>query len=184
MAVFPEDQSIPEEVLRVLWDLSDVDTRDCMTRLASRSLATRAKAGGSEALILHDLQGDLIRKRREKNLPGLHLRLVKAWDSLPKLPDTYAWRWVAYHTMKAGRKDDLRQLLLNFSYLEAKLTVTDANALITDYHYLVDEEDSRLMVSAIRLSAHVLSRDSRQAFRRTRAGIGLRRALYSSGGDF
>ena len=46
------------------------------------------------SLILHDLQRDLIHKRREKDLPGLHLRLVEAWDALPKLPDTYAWRWV------------------------------------------------------------------------------------------
>ena len=42
LAVFPEDQPIPEEALRVLWKLDDVDTRDCMTRLVARSLATWA----------------------------------------------------------------------------------------------------------------------------------------------
>jgi hypothetical protein len=51
---------------------------------------------------------------------------------MPKL-DSYAWRWVGYHMVKAGRQDDLRQLLLNFNYLQAKLIATNANALIADY---------------------------------------------------
>jgi len=40
LAVFPEDQPIPEQPLRVLWNLDEADTRDCMTRLVARSLAT------------------------------------------------------------------------------------------------------------------------------------------------
>jgi len=58
---------------------------------------------------------------------------VEAWDALPKLPDAYAWRWLAYHLVQAGHKDDLRQLLLNFGYLQGKLLATDVNALIGDY---------------------------------------------------
>jgi APAF-1 helical domain len=113
-----------------------------MAHLVARSLGTWATDGVS--LILHDLQRDLIRKQRERDLPGLHLRLVEAW-ALPKLPDAYAWRWIPYHLVQAGRKDDLRQLLLNFIYLEAKLTATGANGLITDYDYLADEEEFRLI---------------------------------------
>jgi hypothetical protein len=130
LAVFSEDRPIPEGPLRVLWNLDDVDTRDCMERFAARSLAMWATDGSS--LILHDLQRDLVHKRREKDLPGLHLRLVEAWDALPKLPDAYAWGWIGYHMVKAGRKDDLRRLLLDFNYLEAKLFATDTNALIAD----------------------------------------------------
>jgi hypothetical protein len=95
LAVFPQDQGIPEIASRVLWNLDEIETRDCMGRLVARSLATWTT--GENALILHDLQRDLIRKRREKNLPSLHLRLVEAWDALPKLLDAYAWRWIAYH---------------------------------------------------------------------------------------
>jgi WD40 repeat protein len=131
-----------------------------MTRLVARSLATWAASETS--LILHGLQRDLIHKRREKDLPRLHLRLVEVWNALPKLPDTYAWRWIAYHLVQAGRKEDLRRLLLNFNYLEAKLAATDTNALIADYDYLFDDADLRLVQSAIRLSAHVLIRDGRQ----------------------
>jgi WD40 repeat protein len=44
---------------------------------------------------------------------------VEAWDALSKPPDTYVWRWVGYHLVHAGRKDDLRRLLLNFDWLQA-----------------------------------------------------------------
>jgi len=166
LAVFPEDQPIPETTLRVLWKLDARRTRKCMDAFTERSLATIAaeapSAGVTSTLNLHDLQRDLIRKRREKDLPGLHLRLVEAWDALPKLPDAYAWRWVGYHMVEAGRKDDLRRLLLNFNYLQANLTATDTNALIADYDYLANEEELRLIQSALRLSANVLARDARQ----------------------
>jgi hypothetical protein len=41
-AVFPEDQSVPESALIVLWKLDEIANRDCMTRLVARSLATWA----------------------------------------------------------------------------------------------------------------------------------------------
>jgi hypothetical protein len=68
LAVFPEDQPIPESALFALWKLDDIDTRDCMTRFVARSLGTWAT--GETSLILHDLQRDLIHKRREKELPS------------------------------------------------------------------------------------------------------------------
>ena len=160
LAVFPEDQPVPESALSVLWRLDTIDTRGCMARLATSSLAGWAM--GESALLLHDLLRDFVHKRREKDLPGSHLRLVEAWDALPKLPDAYARRWVAYHLVEAGRNDDLRRLLLNFDYLFGKLTATDANALIADYDYLADEENLRVVQSTIRLSANVLASDARQ----------------------
>jgi hypothetical protein len=160
LPVFPEDHPIPEEPLRLLWNLDDVDTRDCMTQLVARSLATWAASETS--LILHDLQCDLIRKRREKELSGLHGRLVDGWGELTKLTNDYAWRRVAWHLKGAGRASELRRLLLNFDWLQAKLGATNPNALIADYNYLAEDSDLRLVQSAIRLSAHVLARDQRQ----------------------
>jgi hypothetical protein len=86
----------------VLWNLDEMNTPDCMGRLVARSLARRSEAAGSETLLLHDLQRDLIHKRREMELPGLHFRLVESWNALPKIPDVYAWRWIAYHLIQAG----------------------------------------------------------------------------------
>jgi WD40 repeat protein len=165
LAVFPEDQPIPETALRVLWELDARRTRKCMNTFAERSLATIAAESSADVtstLSLHDLQHDLIRKRRERELPGLHLRLVESWDALPHLPDPYAWRRVVYHLAQAGRKEDLRQLLLNFDYLQAKLAATDPNALIADHDYLPEDKELQLVQSAIRLSVNVLARDARQ----------------------
>ena len=98
--------------MRLLWGLDETKTRDCMGRFVARSLATRAT--DESALLVHDLQHDLIHKRREKELARLHLRLVEAWDALPKTPDAYAWRWIAYHLVQAGRNDELQRLLWDF----------------------------------------------------------------------
>jgi WD40 repeat protein len=159
LAVFPEDQPIPEGVLTILWKLDETDTRDCITRFVARSLGRWATDGTS--LMLHDIQRDLIHKRREKDLPELHLRLVEAWNALPKL-DSYAWRRAAYHLVNAGHKDDLRRLLLDVEYLQSKLAATDPNALIADYEHFTNDKELGLIQSALRLSGHVLARDCRE----------------------
>jgi WD40 repeat protein len=112
--------------------------------------------------MLHDLQRDLIHKRREKELPSLHGRLVDGWGELTKLADPYAWRWVTRHLKEARRTVELRELLFNFDWLQGKLKSTDVNALLSDYDYVTGEQDLLLVQAAIRLSAHVLARDPRQ----------------------
>ena len=161
MAVFPEDVPIPEGPLRILWNTDEIDTRECMARFVARSLATWSATEG-DALILHDLQRDLIRKRRENQLQSLHSRLLEGWSDLLKLPDTYAWRWTPWHLKQAGWTAELRQLLFDFDWLKAKLETTNANALIADFDLAPEEEDLRLVQAAIRLSTHVLVRDPDQ----------------------
>lgn len=74
----------------------------------------------------------------------------------------YCLRHLAGHLHEVDRDRDARGVLLNFDFLLAKLEATDVNALIADYEYLPEDSDLRLVQSAIRLSAHVLSRDPRQ----------------------
>src|SRR5580693_1353510 len=57
----------------------------------------------------------------------------------------YAWRWTVYHLVQTGRKDERRRLLLDFDYLQAKLSTTDANGLIADYDFLADEKEFRVI---------------------------------------
>ena len=127
-----------------LFALLDLDLRTGIVRLHDESRLYLGRAIASE--------------EAEK----LHLRLVESWDELPGLPDVYAWRSIAYHMVQAGRKDDLRRLLLDFNYLQGKLSATDPNALIADYDYVVSEQEMKLIQSTLRLSAHVLARDSRE----------------------
>jgi hypothetical protein len=70
--------------------------------------------------------------------------------------------WMRTESQDGRRKQDLHRLLLDFYYLQGKLSATDPNALIEDYDYLQKEWDLSLIQSAIRLSASALSRDFRQ----------------------
>jgi WD40 repeat protein len=161
LAIFPKGQPIPERALRAFWGLDELDTRDLMARLSGRSLAAMSDADDGDAITLHDLQCDAIRKRRERSMPSLHLRLANAWGMLPDRSDAYAWRWLSFHLVAAGRHAELQRLLLDIEYIEAKLLVSGAIALISDFDY-VDDEDTWLVQSAIRLSAHVLIEDPSQ----------------------
>jgi hypothetical protein len=79
--------------------------------------AEESSVGVTSTLNLHDLQRDLIHKRREKVLPGLHLRLVEAWG---RATETSGYLCVALDCVslgegvKADRKGDLRRLLFDF----------------------------------------------------------------------
>jgi WD40 repeat protein len=59
--------------------------------------------------------------------------------------------------VKAGRQEDLRQLLLNFNWLQAKLEASDVYALVSDYDYLSTDADLVTLQSVLRHSAHILA---------------------------
>jgi len=179
LAVFPEDEPIPEGALQALWDLTPAKTRACMDRLAAGSLAAVQQVGGKAALLLHDLQGDYIRKQREKQLPALHACLLNAYatrcevkEQKPEVSreskwsqgpdDGYFFQRLAWHLKQADQYKELRVLLLDFNWLQAKLEATDVVALIRDHEYVRDDEELCFVEAALRLSAPAISRDKNQ----------------------
>ena len=179
LAVFPEDEPIPEGPLQVLWGLTPAKTRACMDRLAARSLATVQQVGDKAALLLHDLQGDYIRKQREKQIRALHTRLLNAYAARceaqkqhPKVSreskwaqgpdDGYFFQRLAWHLKQAGQDKGLRSLLFDFNWLHAKLNATDPVALLADFDYDKADEKLGLVQSAMRLSSHALWPDKTQ----------------------
>jgi len=167
-AVFPEDTPIPEAVLETFWKpegLDEYDTKEVLDLLVNRSLARRDRDG---RLSLHDLQFDYLRKQVE-DLTELHNRLLEAyrqkcrdgWHTGPD--DGYFFQHLASHLIKAGRKDELRTLLLDFDWMKAKLGATDVPSLVADYDSLLPEDsDAFLVRDALRLSAHVIAGDKAQ----------------------
>lgn len=164
LAVVPEEVAVPESVLETLWapaGLLAVDARDLCAKLVARSFVQRDREG---RLRLHDLQADYLR-HETRDLRRLHGRLVDGYsarypDGLSRgADDGYFFQWLPWHLRGAGRLAELRELLLCFSWLEAKLAATDINALIADYDALPDEGELRLVQAALRLSAHVLVED-------------------------
>jgi WD40 repeat protein len=76
--------------------------------------------------------------------------------------DLYGLRHLPEHLFEAGTTENLRRLLFDFDWLQAKLYATDVNALIADYDSLPNGADLRLVQGAIRLAAHVLTQDRTQ----------------------
>ncbi len=161
LAVFPKDASVPSAAVEVLWSvagLDAIDARELIDRLVARSLAQRDEAG---RVSLHDLQGDYLR-RQAGDLRRLHERLLDGYRSRALEgfargePDGYLHDHVAAHLARAGRRQELRELLSDYRWLEAKLRVSDFQALLTDYEELEASDPLRRVGQALRLSAHVL----------------------------
>ena len=162
LAIFPEDVPIPEAALKTLWaDLKPLQVRTLVTRFRDRSLA---RLDADNRLTLHDLQRDFVRKRAS-DLPARHVRLVEAyrsqcqngWASGPD--DGYFFRFLPHHLAAAGRRDELKALLADYAWIEAKLKATDVQSVISDYDLVANEPDLSLVQRALRLSIPALSRD-------------------------
>ncbi|BAY07666.1 NB-ARC domain-containing protein [Calothrix sp. NIES-2098] len=173
-AVFPEDTPIPEAVLQTFWQplgLNQSKTQDVIDELVNKSLALWDEAGN---LRLHDLLFDYVRKQyatlatESEGIRFLHNRLLNAysekypqgWHSLDN--DGYIWENLAYHLLAGGGEEELKQLLCDFRWLQAKLENININALLADYDFLPEDENLQLIQGALRLSAHVLNEDKQQ----------------------
>jgi hypothetical protein len=80
------------------------------------------------------------------------------WESR----DQYGLLHIAVHLGKAGRKDDLRSLLLDYAYLRGKLEAAGIAGLLSDLDMLPQDLAVARIASALRASAHALARDSKQ----------------------
>ncbi|MBD2459114.1 hypothetical protein H6G80_34330 [Nostoc sp. FACHB-87] len=166
-AVFPEDTPIPVAVLQTFWEpegLDELDGDEIVTTLVNRSLAQQDQSG---RLTLHDLQLDYVRKQ-VNDLPALHEQLLEAyqgkcgdgWATGPK--DGYFFEQLGYHLLQANRRDEFRQLLLEFNWLQAKLSATNVTSLIADFDIFPKDEELRLVQQAILLSLKAIAKDPEQ----------------------
>jgi WD40 repeat protein len=166
-AVFPEDTPIPEAVLSVFWAPRGQDqfqAQDMLDFLVSRSLLGRDEDG---RITLHDLQFDYVRKQVD-DLPGRHAALLDAyaarcphgWPSGPR--DGYFFEHLAYHLDKAKREAELRDLFLDFEWLQARLAATDVTGVLKDFDYLPQDSELRLVHDAVKRSAQILRGDPTQ----------------------
>jgi hypothetical protein len=117
LAVFPEQQPIPEVVLRTLWSvdrLDDYDVQDVVDTLVDRALLRHDAVAG---VILHDLQFDYISKQAA-DLPALQHALLSAYRA--RVPggrwfdiedDGYIHDRLTWHLEMAGLTEDLHGLL-------------------------------------------------------------------------
>jgi WD40 repeat protein len=171
LVVFHTYKKIPEAAIMTLWmhtdGLKERNARKLLTTLNSKALLTLEGETPQRFVTLHDLQHDYLRTI-EGDRKKLHVELLEAyrqeckdgWSGGPN--DGYFFENLGYHLVEAGRKDELRKLLLDFEWIKANLEATDANSLIRDYDFILDDKNLQLVQGAIRLSAHIISRDKFQ----------------------
>lgn len=74
----------------------------------------------------------------------------------------YTLEGLPSHLSEADKKKDLCRLLIDFDWIQAKLTAVNVNALIMDCNLISNDKALRELQEAILLSAHVLAKDKTQ----------------------
>ncbi len=160
LAVFRKDALIPLAAAATLWDLDEFDTEDLVQQLDSAALIDFDLKTGS--LRLHNVLRDYFETQLD-DPEALHRRLVERWlTTIEALPDTYGWTWIGWHLYCAGASDRLRELLLDFDWLRARLDQVPIQSVLQDYDLLPDDDDLRMLRDALRLASHGLSFDAGQ----------------------
>lgn len=167
LSVFPAAEDIPLAVVRSLWGLGTIEARKLGKRLRDLALVSFDPWAGT--LRMHVVVSGFLLGRRRGELSLLQGRLVDAcrpesgrWADLPA-GETYLWRHLAGHLVGAGRREELRETLLDFSFLQAKLEVMDVHSLIADFDLAAGKDgDLSLVREALQLSAGALSSDPTQ----------------------
>jgi WD40 repeat protein len=175
LAVFPPTEGVPQDPVLRLWrhtnGVTDREARKLLATLAQKALLLLAREAKLCRVSLHDLQYAFLKasaQEKEGGLTGLHQCLLAAygkecgedWANGPD--DAYYFQHLAYHLSQAGRLDALRRLLMDFTWLRARLAATDIQGLIKDYDFLGEDSEISLVQGALRLSANALAQDREQ----------------------
>ena len=167
LAVFAGRGPFPREAAAALWrpGLEDGEVGDLLTELAGRSLLTAAGEGWYAA---HDLQYDVLKRRLgSAGLAAAHARLLAGYrTSYPggwadSATDRYLSSALAGHLRDADCDSELRALLTDVAWIQARLAAAQLPGLLADYGYASDPLSEQL-ARALRLSAHILAADPGQ----------------------
>jgi WD40 repeat protein len=179
LAVVPEDVAMPVSVVGRMWahtaHMKEYESRQVLADLDKKGLLYLEGQGRTASVRFHDLQRDFLQLAAD-DVRKLHATLLdafaatlgpptsethRAWWTLPA-DERYLWRHLGHHLSRADRRDELRQLLLAYDWISAKLGTTDINALLSDFDALAGDRAGRVLQGALRLSAHVLAKDHAQ----------------------
>ena len=168
LAVFPEDVNVPIDTVALLWaktgGLDELETEVLLQRLFGLSLLFDFDLA-TRRIRLHDVIRAYLRGEIGDGLAALDRELVEAyrvrclegWATGPN--DGYFFQYLPGHVAGGEQLDELRALLLDVAWIEAKLRATDVGALVQSHERFGRDQTVRRMGEALRLSAHVLARD-------------------------
>ena len=168
LAVLPEDENVPLDVIEALWaeiaNFDEDDSDDLVRRLSGLSLLQNLDLG-AKTLRLHDNMTWYLRDcAGPDGCSAAHATMVKAfsktcdgpWEQLPK-EATYAWEFLIHHLRAAKHEDEADRLLSDYAWIKAKLHASGAAALFRCYLPESPNENVRLVGQAIALSVPALT---------------------------
>jgi NB-ARC domain/WD domain, G-beta repeat/APAF-1 helical domain len=167
LAVFGRYGPFSRDAARALWpaELPDAEVADLLESLTGRNLLMTAGEGWYTA---HDLQYEALERRlgaaglaaaHARLLEGYRLRYPGGWAE--SAGDPYLARALAGHLHNAQLGDELRAVLTDTAWIQARLTHGQVPGLITDYGYAGDPL-TRQILRALRGSAPILVADPDQ----------------------
>jgi len=160
LAIFSVAKAVPLSAASALWGLDAFDTEDLIQRLDDASIVEFDLKTGT--IRMHDV----LRSHLQTQIPDIsavHVRLVEqGWPDAYALSDPFAWRWYGWHLVQGKRIERLRELLLDYRWIAAKLAATDVHALLRDAEMAGPDEPYGVLTGALRLSSYHLGRDPEQ----------------------
>ena len=167
LAVFAGRGPFSRAAAQALWQpgLSDAEVGDLLAELTGRSLLMVAGEGW---YVAHDLQYDVLARRigpsglaaaHARLLEGYRIRYPERWAG--SAADPYLARTLAGHLRDADLGDELRSLLTDTAWIQARLTHGQLPDMIPDYRHASDPL-TRQILRALRLSAPALAADPTQ----------------------
>lgn len=164
LAVFSDYSRIPQVTVVMLWrylyQLLDDQANNFIKELADKGLLDVKGKLHQRYISLHSFQHDYL--VAEADLEKLHNHLLAAyrrqcgqhgWLSGPN--DGYFFEYLGMHLVKAGRKSELKMLLLDFDWMQKKLQVGTVHGLVHDYE-LVEDRDVEVVKNTLYESAPIL----------------------------
>ena len=171
LSVLPESVDVPVRMLGELWGLDEFDVEEEVLRPLDQLSLLRWDRE-HRTIRLHMMIHRALAARLLAS-PGAvqaaHRRLLDAWGDPRALQHNYAWRWYAWHCVQGGEAARLRGLLLDLSWLRARLAAAlqkiDGDRILFvpdvlhDYSLLASDEAVSIVMRALRSSADALRED-------------------------
>jgi len=153
LGVFPEDVDLPMDVVSRLWahtgGVDEFDTEDLLVRLKDLSLLLSLDLPRRNFRLHDTVRQYLQDELGKKELAAQHKLLLEAFDYSPEMSASarrYFYQHYPYHLAGAGKYDALDALLVNPSWLAAKLTeLASPQALVSDTIITLAENYSNLL---------------------------------------
>jgi len=148
LSVFGDYTRIPQKTIVMLWEylyhLKEDNAYRYIQKFADRGLLSIQGSSARGDVGLHSFQKDYLSIFGEDD--KLHTHLLAAyrrhcrehgWITGPN--DGYFFEYVCTHLFAAGRRIELKPLLLDFDWLRNKLRASTVHALLDDYDLVQDE---------------------------------------------